>query len=104
MHRQFGPLHPAIEKAQLDHKLCLSSVISGNRNFEGRIHPNVKASFLASPLLVVTFALAGRVDTDLTTEPLGTGSDGKPVFLKDVWPTTEPSLADAVTPVGACAT
>ena len=84
-----GPLHPAIEKAQVDHNLCLASVISGNRNFEGRIHPNVKASFLASPLLVVAFALAGRVDTDLTAEPLGTGKDGKPVFLKDVWPSPE---------------
>jgi aconitate hydratase len=84
-----GPLHPAIEKAQVDHNLCLSSVISGNRNFEGRIHPNVKASFLASPLLVVAFALAGRVDTDLTAEPLGTGKDGQPVFLKDVWPSAD---------------
>jgi len=84
-----GPLHPAIEKAQVDHNLCLASVISGNRNFEGRIHPNVKASFLASPLLVVAFALAGRVDTDLTTEPLGIGKDGQPVFLKDVWPSPE---------------
>jgi len=84
-----GPLHPAIEKAQADHNLVLSSVISGNRNFEGRIHPNVKASFLASPLLVVAFALAGRVDTDLTTEPLGVGSDGQPVFLKDIWPSVE---------------
>jgi len=84
-----GPLHPAIEKAQTEHNLCLSSVISGNRNFEGRIHPNVKASFLASPLLVVAFALAGRVDIDLTTEPLGTDKDGKLVFLKDIWPSVE---------------
>jgi aconitate hydratase len=84
-----GPLHPAIEKAQTENNLCLASVISGNRNFEGRIHPNVKASFLASPLLVVAFALAGRVDTDLTAEPLGVGKDGQPVFLKDVWPSTE---------------
>ena len=84
-----GPLHPAIEKAQVDYNLCLASVISGNRNFEGRIHPNVKASFLASPLLVVAFALAGRVDTDLTVEPLGVGKDGQPVFLKDLWPTAE---------------
>jgi len=84
-----GPLHPAIEKAQVDHNLTLASVISGNRNFEGRIHPNVKASFLASPLLVVAFALAGRIDTDLTAEPLGVGSGGKPVFLKDIWPSPE---------------
>jgi aconitate hydratase len=84
-----GPLHPAIEKAQVDHNLALASVISGNRNFEGRIHPNVKASFLASPLLVVAFALAGRVDTDLTAEPLGLGNEGRPIFLKDVWPSPE---------------
>ncbi|MEI8093513.1 MAG: aconitate hydratase AcnA [Spirochaetales bacterium] len=82
-----GPLHPAIEKAQTDHNLTLASVISGNRNFEGRIHPNVKASFLASPLLVVAFALAGRVDIDLTTQPIGTAKDGHEVFLKDLWPT-----------------
>ncbi|NNM54671.1 MAG: aconitate hydratase AcnA [Spirochaetales bacterium] len=84
-----GPLHPAIEKAQIDHNLCLAAVLSGNRNFEGRIHPNVKASFLASPLLVVAFALAGRVDLDLTTQPLGIGHNGQPVFLKDVWPSNE---------------
>ncbi len=84
-----GPLHPALEKAQSDHNLCLAAVLSGNRNFEGRIHPNVKASFLASPLLVVAFALAGRVDLDLTTEPLGIGHNGQPVFLKDVWPSNE---------------
>ncbi len=84
-----GPLHPAIEKAQVENNLCLASVISGNRNFEGRIHPNVKASFLASPLLVVAFALAGRVDTDLTTQPLGLGANGQPVFLKDIWPSPE---------------
>jgi len=84
-----GPLHPAIEKAQVEHNLSLASVISGNRNFEGRIHPNVKASFLASPLLVVAFALAGRIDLDLTTEPLGKGKDGQDVFLKDLWPTEE---------------
>jgi len=84
-----GPLHPAIEKAQVEHNLSLASVISGNRNFEGRIHPNVKASFLASPLLVVAFALAGRVNLDLTREPLGKGKNGEEVFLKDLWPTEE---------------
>ncbi|HTH14083.1 MAG TPA: aconitate hydratase AcnA [Spirochaetia bacterium] len=84
-----GHLHPANEKAQTENNLCLASVISGNRNFEGRIHPNVKASFLASPLLVVAFALAGRVDTDLTAEPLGLGTDGQPVFLKDIWPSPQ---------------
>jgi aconitate hydratase len=83
-----GPLHPAIEKAQADNNLCLASVLSGNRNFEGRIHPNVKASFLASPLLVVAFALAGRIDVDLTTTPLGQGKNG-PVFLKDIWPSPD---------------
>ncbi len=90
-----GPLHPAIEKAQAEHNLCLAAVLSGNRNFEGRIHPNVKASFLASPLLVVAFALAGRVDLDLTTEPLGVGAKGQPVFLKDVWPSPE-EVADLI--------
>ena len=64
-------------------------MLSGNRNFEGRIHPLVRANYLASPPLVVAYALAGRMDIDLTTEPLGTGSDGKPVFLSDVWPTPQ---------------
>ena len=63
------------------------SVLSGNRNFEGRVHPEVKTNYLASPPLVVAYALAGTLDLDLTTEPLGTGSDGKPVYLKDIWPT-----------------
>ena len=62
-------------------------MLSGNRNFEGRINPEVRANYLASPPLVVAYALAGRIDIDLTTEPLGTGTDGKPVFLKDIWPT-----------------
>jgi aconitate hydratase len=62
-------------------------VLSGNRNFEARVHGAVKSNFLMSPPLVVAFALAGRVDIDLNTEPLGTGKDGKPVFLKDIWPT-----------------
>ena len=64
-------------------------MLSGNRNFEGRIHPLARASYLASPPLVVAFALAGRVDIDLTTEPLGTGRDGAPVFLADIWPSPE---------------
>jgi aconitate hydratase len=64
-------------------------VLSGNRNFEARIHPNLKANFLASPPLVVAFALAGRVNIDLTTEPLGTGKDGQPVFLRDIWPSSD---------------
>ena len=66
-----------------------AAVLSGNRNFEGRVNPLVKANYLASPPLVVAFALAGRVGIDLTTEPLGEGKDGKPVFLKDIWPTSE---------------
>ena len=66
-----------------------AAVLSGNRNFEARIHPNIKANFLASPPLVVAYAIAGRANIDLTTEPLGTGSDGKPVFLRDVWPTSQ---------------
>jgi aconitate hydratase len=81
-----GPLHPEIEKAIRDHKLAAVSVLSGNRNFEARIHQLVKANYLASPLLVVAFALAGRIDFDMDSEPLGTGKDGAPVFLKDIWP------------------
>jgi aconitate hydratase len=70
-------------------------VLSGNRNFEGRVHPEVRANYLASPPLVVAYALAGRMDLDLKTEPLGTGKDGKPVYLKDVWP-TQKEVTDAV--------
>ena len=81
-----GPLHPAIEEAVTKNDLVAASVLSGNRNFEARVHQNIKANFLMSPPLVVAFALAGRVDIDLTTEPLGTGKDGAPVFLKDIWP------------------
>jgi aconitate hydratase len=64
-------------------------VLSGNRNFEGRVHPEVKMNYLASPPLVVAYALAGTVNIDLTKEPLGTGSDGKPVYLRDIWPTNK---------------
>jgi len=84
-----GPLRPEIEKAVADADLVAAAVLSGNRNFEGRIHPLTKANYLASPLLVVAYALAGRVDIDLTTEPLGKGEDGGDVFLKDIWPSTE---------------
>ncbi len=84
-----GPLHPAIEEAVVKNDLVAASVLSGNRNFEARVHQNIKANFLMSPPLVVAFALAGRVDIDLSTEPLGTGSDGKPVYLKDIWPTLQ---------------
>jgi aconitate hydratase len=81
-----GPLEPAISAAVNEHDLSVVSVLSGNRNFEGRIQPDVKMNYLASPPLVVAYALAGTMDLDLTTEPLGTGSDGQPVFLRDIWP------------------
>ena len=81
-----GPLADPIVDAIQKNELVAAAVLSGNRNFEGRIHPNVKAAYLASPPLVVAYAIAGRMDIDLTSEPLGTGKDGKPVFLKDVWP------------------
>ncbi len=84
-----GPLHPAIEAAIKEGDLVCASVLSGNRNFEARVHGSVRANFLMSPPLVVAYALAGRVDLDLTTEPLGAGQDGNPVFLKDLWPTGE---------------
>ena len=81
-----GPLHPDIEKAVTENDLVAASVLSGNRNFEARVHQNIKANFLMSPPLVVAFALAGRVDIDLSTEPLGTGKNGQPVYLRDIWP------------------
>jgi len=81
-----GPLAPAIEDAVVKNDLVAASVLSGNRNFEARVHQNIKANFLMSPPLVVAFALAGRVDKDLSSEPIGQGSSG-PVFLKDIWPT-----------------
>jgi aconitate hydratase len=84
-----GPLPEAIENAVKENKLVVASVLSGNRNFEGRVHPAVRANYLASPPLVVAYALAGRVDLDLASEPLGTGSDGRPVYLRDVWPSPE---------------
>jgi aconitate hydratase len=84
-----GPLDPAIEDAVVKNDLVAASVLSGNRNFEARVHQNIKSNFLMSPPLVVAFALAGRVDIDLGTEPLGTGKDGTPVFLKDIWPTLQ---------------
>jgi aconitate hydratase len=84
-----GPLPEDVTKAVKEEKLLAAAVISGNRNFEGRVHPLVKANYLASPPLVVAYALAGNVNIDLTTEPLGNGTDGKPVYLKDIWPTQE---------------
>ncbi len=81
-----GPLHPKIEKAISEYDLVAASVLSGNRNFEARVHQNIKANFLMSPPLVVAFALAGRVDVDLTREPIGKDKDGKKTFLRDLWP------------------
>jgi aconitate hydratase len=84
-----GPLPEAIGAAIKDNNLVAVAVLSGNRNFEGRIHPLVRANYLASPPLVVAYALAGRMDLDLTTEALGTDKAGKPVFLRDIWPTPQ---------------
>jgi aconitate hydratase len=84
-----GPLPEAIGSAIKDNNLIAVAVLSGNRNFEGRIHPLVRANYLASPPLVVAYALAGRMDLDLTTEPLGSDPAGKPVYLKDIWPTPQ---------------
>ena len=81
-----GPLPPEISAAVEEKDLAVCAVLSGNRNFEGRINQDVKANYLASPPLVVAYALAGRMDLDLTTEPLGEDSDGEPVYLRDVWP------------------
>ena len=81
-----GPLHPAIEKAIVDHDLNVAAVLSGNRNFEARIHQRIKLNLLASPMLVVAFALAGRIDIDLSVEPLGLDPNGAPVYLDDIWP------------------
>jgi len=81
-----GPLKPEIEKSIADHDLVVASVLSGNRNFEARVHQAVKANFLMSPPLVVAFALAGRVNIDFESEPLGTSSAGQPVYLRDLWP------------------
>jgi aconitate hydratase len=90
-----GPLIPEVSAAVRDGDLAVASVLSGNRNFEGRINPDVKMNYLASPPLVVAYALAGSLDVDLLTEPLGTGSDGKDVYLRDIWP-SERDVADVV--------
>jgi aconitate hydratase len=82
-----GPLPDDVAHSVAEHDMIVAAVLSGNRNFEGRIHPQVRANYLASPPLVVAYALAGRMDIDLTTEPLGIGSDGAPVFLREIWPT-----------------
>lgn len=84
-----GPLREDIEKTITDNNLICAAVLSGNRNFEARIHPNLKANFLASPPLVVAYAIAGRMNINLDTDPLGTDMDGRAVFLKDIWPSSE---------------
>src|SRR5579872_7017382 len=94
-----GPLPDEVAKKVADEDLIVAAVLSGNRNFEGRIHPHVRANYLASPPLVVAYALAGRMDVDLTSEPLGTDKNGKPVYLREIWPTNEEigkAVADAV--------
>ncbi len=96
-----GPLAEAVAAAVAEDNLVAASVLSGNRNFEGRISPHVKANYLAAPPLVVAYALAGTVDIDLETEPLGTGSDGQEVFLSDIWPSAEEidaTVAEAIEP------
>jgi aconitate hydratase len=90
-----GPLPPPISKAIEEKDLVVAAVLSGNRNFEGRIHPEVRANYLASPPLVVAYALAGRMDIDLYREPLGTDPQGKPVYLHDVWP-SQKEVAEAL--------
>jgi aconitate hydratase len=92
-----GPLKPEISEAVRAGDLIACSVLSGNRNFEGRVHPEIKMNFLASPPLVVAYALAGSLDIDITTEPLGNGKDGRPIYLKDIWP----SPADVAKAVAA---
>jgi aconitate hydratase len=96
-----GPLHPNIERAISEKDLVAASVLSGNRNFEARVHQSIKANFLMSPPLVVAFALAGRVDIDLTHEPLGRDTDGKEVYLREIWPSLSEirdAMASALSP------
>ena len=96
-----GPLNPEVEQAITDNDLIAAAVLSGNRNFEARIHQNIKANFLMSPPLVVAFALAGRIDIDFAVEPIGLGKDGKKVFLRDIWPSLaeiRSTLQRALTP------
>src|SRR5205814_1910524 len=96
-----GPLHPKIEQAISEFDLVAASVLSGNRNFEARVHQNIKANFLMSPPLVVAFALAGRVDLDLSSEPIGKDADGRGIFLRDLWPSLQEirdTMQSALTP------
>ena len=96
-----GPLAPEIESEIRQQELVSVAVLSGNRNFEGRVHPRARAAYLASPPLVVAYAIAGRITLDMENDPLGTGKDGKPVFLRDIWPSADEiagTLAVSVTP------
>jgi aconitate hydratase len=96
-----GPLHPAVSKAIKEKDLTVASVLSGNRNFEGRIHPEIKANYLASPPLVVAYALAGTMDVDLAAEPIGRDRNESPVYLRDIWPTAaevEQAMKEGLTP------
>jgi len=96
-----GPLPEPIAQAIDANHLVMAAILSGNRNFEARVHPQIRANYLASPVLVVAFALAGRIDIDPATDPLGVGKDGQPVFLRDIWPTAEEvnsTMAAALTP------
>ena len=96
-----GPLPEALDAAIAEHELAVGAVLSGNRNFEGRVHPRVRAAYLASPPLVVAYALAGTLDIDLTSEPIGEGADGEPVMLADIWPSMDEVrdvIATSITP------
>jgi len=84
-----GDIPKEFESSIIDNDIVASAVLSGNRNFEGRVHPNTRANYLASPPLVVAYALAGRVDIDWETEPIGTDQDGKDVFLHEIWPSRD---------------
>lgn len=90
-----GPLPPEVSAGIAKGDLVAAAVLSGNRNFEGRIHPEVKMNYLASPALVVAYAIAGTVNSDLTSEPLGNGNDGQPVYLRDIWPSNK-QIGDAI--------
>ncbi len=93
-----GPLAAPVEEAVIKNDVIAAAVLSGNRNFEARVHQNIKANFLMSPPLVVAFALAGRVTIDLTTEPMGAGQGGRPFYLKDIWPMPGGRAGDAIRP------
>ena len=95
-----GPLPDEVSKAIDDKELVVASVLSGNRNFEGRINSEVRANYLMSPPLVVAFALAGRIDVDMRKDPIGKGKDGQPVYLADIWPSSreiEEAMAQSIT-------